>query len=237
MKKTLIALVVFITASISVSGQVIVTSDRSVFNPYPKWRIAVHGGYSYRIGRTDPSASQFVTDYIKKLKHGYSYGAEVTWYFGNTFGLGLCYDDYHSARSEYVTGTSDEGDSRTGEMSDCIDIRFIGPIASYRAVSSGNKHYFMFNFGAGYLGYWDKSELFDSLVLRGDTFGYMAEFSYDYAITRKIAIGVSLSMISGYLTSYRKKENGGYVQKIDLEKGSYEGLVHLNVSAGIRFNL
>lgn len=237
--KRIITLVVFsFVLTGIVNAQSIVSSDRTIDRSVPTWRIAVQGGFAYRIGKVDNSLGSEYADYLKSLKEGYCYSADITHYFSEALGVGVKYSDGHFSGSIQGTATFTDGSVRSGTFSDNIDLRFVGPIISYRWVSPNVRHAFYVNYGLGYLGMIDKSVLIiDNLTMKGGTMGQLADMSYDFSITKNLAIGASVSYIAGTLTSYSIYNSAGASQSVQLEKDEYESLSHVTISLGIRLLL
>ena len=163
-------------------------------------------------------------DYLKKLKSGFNISFDASYYFTEIMGAGLKYDLYKSS-----------GSSQYGK--DNISISFIGPAFYTRIYNHSKTNYWNFNFAIGYMEYRDKGELKSiPVTIKGNTAGFVWDIGYDFRISDNWAMGVQVSMVSGILYEYKVTENGR-TKNIKLEKGSYEGLTHLNINIGIRCNL
>lgn len=234
--KRLIFISLLFLAFVSAHAQNIVTSDTSVSSNFPSWRFSAQGGYAYRVGKVDDSQDAVLVNHIKKLKHGVTYGADATWFFMESFGVGLKYNVLSAGNSEQVTVTYDDGTQKSGLLEDNINISFCGPIASYRVLSRNMRNAFYINVGLGYMGYKNRAVLIDPFIIKGGTVGTLYEIGYDLALTDKVSLGAMLSSISGTLTSC-KTNQGGTWNEVDLESDSYESLYHFNLSIGLRINL
>lgn len=236
MKKLIIIAAVLLTA-LSASAQGIVTSDTTLNKRYySPFRVSVQGGYAYRLGKVDKSLSHDMADYSKKLSHGYSYGADVTWFFMENIGVGIKYNSLHISNSAKVTASYDDGSKQNGEIRDNISITFIGPFASFRSTSRNSRHTFLANIGLGYMGYKDNAVLIKPYVVKGADAGLLYELGYDYNISDKIAVGAILSYIAGNLKQARTNVSGNW-ETLTLEEGQYESMCHFNLSIGLRINL
>ena len=98
--KRLIFICLIFLASVSGHAQNIVTSDTTVTANLPSWRFSAQGGYAYRVGRVDNSQDAVLVNHIKKLKHGVTYGADATWFFMESLGVGLKYNSLNVGNSE-----------------------------------------------------------------------------------------------------------------------------------------
>lgn len=221
-------------------GQNIVTSDTTI-NTRPALRalrLSVQGGYAWRLGKIDDSQGHAMSDHLKGLRHGYTYGADLTWFFLQNFGVGVKGNVFHSGNSsENITMSLDNGKQVTGRMEDNVNIWFIGPMASWRCASRNLRHIMLMNLGVGYLGYRDKAVFVEPFKMKGGTTGLLYEIGYDYSLSDRIAIGVMLSSLTGALRKYNTMTPDGNRQVVKLEKGSYENLSHINLSVGLRINL
>jgi hypothetical protein len=207
-----------------------VPSDKVSGNKiYPRFRLAVTGGWSYRIGHLPENVSPLVNDYLQELKSGFHYEAGLSYYFNEYLGAGFKYN-------EYLSSNSDDGSMGYGNLSDRIRINYIGPVLSTRFFNQTKKNCLLMDFGIGYLGYHDKA-LFASekLTLTGSTAGLYWSIGYDIGISGNLALGFQLSLISGMMSEY-KRSNGIYTNVIKLEKDSRESLSHIDLSIGLRFS-
>ena len=221
---------------IPVNAQNIVTSDTTVTANFPSWRFSAQGGYAYRVGKVDNNQDAVLVNHIKKLKHGVTYGADATWFFMESFGIGLKYNVLNSGNSEQVTVTYDDGTQKIGLLEDNINISFCGPIVSYRVLSRNMRNAFFMNVGWGYLGYKNHAVLIDSFIIKGGTLGSLYEIGYDLAVTDKVSLGATLSSVSGILTSCKTYQGVAW-NVVELDSDSYENLNHINLSIGLRMNL
>lgn len=234
--KRLIFICLIFLASVSGHAQNIVTSDTTVTASLPSWRFSAQGGYAYRVGKIDKSQDAVVVDHIKNLKHGITYGADATWFFMESLGVGLKYNSLKVCSSEQVTVTYDDGTQKSGLLEDKINIGFLGPIASYRVLSRNARSAFFMNVGLGYMEYKNCAVLIDPFIIKGGTMGYLYEIGYDLSITDRISLGAMMSFVSGTLTGYKTNQGESW-NTVDLESDSYESLNHLNLSIGLRINL
>jgi hypothetical protein len=121
-------------------------------------------------------------------------------------------------------------------MSDDISVNFIGPLLNTRLISKNKKNGLFLNFGLGYMGYKDESELVsENFTIKGSTLGLCWEVGYDIGLSDKMAIGFQLSLMQGVL-SRLKVSDGQQTQTIELEKDEYENLSRIDISVGLRFN-
>lgn len=224
MKRIVLSLIAAIVCT-SLSAQKIVTSDSSVKEEMNSIRVALHGGYGYRIGSVPEGLDQASQDYLKELKHCISYGADVTWYFMPSLGAGVRFSDIRTSNENMIG-------------SDRIDIWFLGPEFSYRGTSRNERHNFIASYAMGYAGYFNRTALSSVPVkISGGSLGYMMDISYDYCITKKIALGASVSCLAGSVSKFRCRTFSGESQTAELGGDTRESLMHMDLSVGVRFYL
>ncbi len=207
------------------TSEIPVDAKMAAAKDFPRFRLAINGGWSYRLAKAADSNSPEVDEYIKELKSGYSYGADVTLYWSGYSGIGARYDVFRS-KNELEDGSF-------LLASDDISITFIGPYYSSRFLMADKKNSLMFNAGLGYVGYKDKAYFVSDYELTGVTAGLLLDIGYDIGLSKSIAMGFQLSLIGGILTQY-KLDDGFNTQTIKLEEDEYEGLGRINLSVGLR---
>lgn len=203
-----------------------------------QFRIAVQGGYGYRIAPLSKDIPPDLVNYSKNLKSGYSVGLDAAYFVKPNWGLGLKYSQFGTEQSiGNVNISFDDGSSAYGTMADKISIIFVGP--SYISQYSLNNpdHTFFGGISLGYMGYRDEALLVDrTFELTGATFGGAVDLGYDYSLSKYITIGAQASLTGGSLTEYTLND-GSSKSSIELEEGSHENLSRLDISAGVRFKI
>lgn len=203
--------------------------DAKVDGPkdFPRLRLAINGGWSYRLAKVAGNLSSTQQDYIKGLKSGYSYGAELAYYWSKKAGIGAKYDVFRSRNElEDVSG-------QVVVLSDDVAISFIGPYYSSRFLTANKKNSFLMNVGLGYVGYNDKAFFGSDYELTGGTAGLLVDLGYDIGLSKSFALGFQLSFIGGTLTQYMI-DDGFNTTTIELDEDEYEGLARINLSVGLR---
>lgn len=213
--------------SISVAGD---------FKPiFSRFRLAVNGGFSNRLGKV--AKSDFET-YLKDLKKGSNIGVDASYFISESVGFGIKFSSF-SANNKLNNVTMDsDGDGlpNNGSISDDITITFVGPGYSTRVVST-NGNAFISSLSIGYLGYLNHSEVINyPFDLKGSTLGIALDLGYDIKLSDRLSIGAQCSLLRGTLTSITQVD-GNYSRKIDLDKDEYESLSRLDFSVGLRLNL
>ena len=212
------------------------TVSAEIPTAYPKLRIAVHAGGAWRPARV-VDADPVVEDHLRKLKWGYSYGADAAYYFNDALGAGIRFSQMRSSHGLDVMVTDKTtGVKRNGRLEDNVSITFIGPVFAMRLMDRNQRNAFVFNIGIGYLGYRDTGYLIDPIKITGGTVGFVTDIGYDIAISKQVAFGATLSAVAGTLSEATYTENGiSQTQKLDND--NREGLGHITLSLGLRINL
>jgi hypothetical protein len=197
---------------------------------FPRFRVAVNGGWSYRIARLSNNVPADFTAYANKLKSGFHYNLDVSYFFTAHIGAGF---QYHASFFRNKMDVYDTNSNQSGVMSDNIAIRFIGPLFYTRLLNSNKKNGLLAHCGIGYLAYSDNAVLIEAFTLKGYTVGVSVGIGYDIGISKNFALGFQLSLISGTMTQYTES-NKTSSKTIKLEE--VENLSHINLSVGLRFN-
>ena len=97
---------------------------------YSKFRFGLEGGGGFRLGKISNDVPDDFKSYTKKLRRGFVYGADATWFFKEFMGVGIRYKAFSASNGATVTVTDDYGQSTSGKMKDNITISFVGPMYS-----------------------------------------------------------------------------------------------------------
>ena len=203
---------------------------------YSKFRFSLEGGGGFRPGKISDNVPGDFKSYTKKLKRGFVYGADATWFFNEFMGVGIRYKAFSASNGTTVTITDDNGYSTSGKMKDNIQIAFIGPMYCTRFTSGNGPHTFTADIGVGYVNYRDKGMIIKNMKLTGGTLGLLYNIGYDYALSKKWAIGVNLSSIEGTLSSLTLEQDGVRTSQT-LDKDNKENLGHIDLSFTLKLNL
>lgn len=203
---------------------------------YQHFRIALNGGYSYQTAKIAENVPADFKDYVKKLKSGYHFGGDITYYFTEPLGVGIKYYLFKSSNSlDNIYIEDGEGNRTQGKMSDDLTITYIGPAFSTRILNHDKSNAFLMNVSLGYMGYSNNKVLIDNYKMTGSTLGLAFDLGYDIGLSKNVSLGFQISMISGTLFNYNWND-GTTKQTIKLEKGEYEGLNRIDFSVGLRFS-
>ena len=140
MRKKLFLSLLILYASLSLNAQTIITSDRTVAENAPSVRLSIMGGGGCRLGKAASNTEAALADHAKHTRWGVSYGADASWFFSESLGAGLRYNNLHVGHKTEVTATYDDGSSRSGLLEDQINIWFLGPQCSFRLMNATKKN-------------------------------------------------------------------------------------------------
>ncbi len=200
---------------------------------YSKLRVAVHV-----VADADP----VVKDHLKKLKWGYTYGADAAYFFNEALGAGVRFSQMRASHGlDAIATDKTTGVKRAGRLEDNVSITFIGPVFAMRLMDRNQRNAFVFNIGIGYLGYRDTGYAIDPAKITGGTVGFVTDIGYDIALSKQVALGATLSAVAGTLSEGTLSEvtytENGVSRTQKLDKDNREGLGHLTLSLGLRINL
>ncbi|WP_205501381.1 hypothetical protein [Rufibacter psychrotolerans] len=204
---------------------------------FPRLRLGVSGGWSYRLASVNDGVPADFKEYIEGLKKGYNISADAAYYFSEQMGAGLRYSTYRASNEiNDVSAVSSGGTIIHGKMSDKISVTFVGPYFSSRMLSANKLNGFFANLGLGYLGYTDEVvQVNDRFTIKGSTVGLSGDLGYDVRIAKKLSLGFQLSMVTGTLREY-EVSSGTSTRTVKLDQENYENLSRIDLSVGLRFN-
>lgn len=119
-------IITFIAALAFVSGGIISAQEQEreqvqeqePIREYSKFRFGLEGGGGFRLGKISNDVSDDFKSYTKKLRRGFVYGADATWFFKEFMGVGLRYKAFSASNGATVTGTDENGTTVTGKLKD-----------------------------------------------------------------------------------------------------------------------
>lgn len=205
------------------------------YRDYQRFRFSINGGFGYQTAKVGEGVPSDFRDYIKKLKSGFVFGADITYYFSEIIGVGVKYSQFNSSNSmDNIYVEDSQGVRRYGRMSDQLSISFIGPTFSSRFLNGSKNRAFTLGMGLGYMGYNDDKVMVDNFKMTGSTLGTSYDIGYEFSISEKTNLGIQLSLISGNLFRY-KWDDGTTVETIKLESDEYEGLSRVDLKLVLLF--
>lgn len=215
------------------ANTVVAVIEKPIKKDYQKLRIAVNGGYSYRIAKIANTVPADFKSYVKNLKSGYHVAGDINYFFSDLYGAGVKYSLFRSSNSTNIQETNGP---RSGIMSDDISINFIGPAFTTRGINKKGTAELLMSFSIGYVDFYNKSRVIDPIIITGNTIGAGVDIGYDMKLSKKLSLGLQASYIIGKLTKITR-DNGTTKETIKFENNEGEGLNRFDISAGLRLNL
>lgn len=198
---------------------------------YSRLRVGVQGGWGYRVGKVNPNLSSEMQEHHRKLKSGYTLGADATFYFVRDIGIGARFHQFYSSHTAKKASIDGLGSL---DLVDEIGLTYAAPQISTRYLLG--RHSIMIDISAGYLAYRNYSYMGYDYRVNGSTIGYGSNIGYDFAITPKLSIGISFCAVAGQLSKVRIGAHGKSYDET-LPEDQRENLNHMTVTAGLRFTL
>ncbi|KAA6437006.1 porin family protein [Dyadobacter flavalbus] len=190
---------------------------------YSQWQFGIRAGYAYRTAKVSDQVSSQYKDYIKKLKSGFVLGGDLHYFISEPLGFGL---KYSFNKHKHDDGT---------DLKDDISMHYIAASMLNRYILANPKSSILLGINLGYQSYKDKTVLMGTAL---DMTGGTAGFGLDAGFTHQLSAGTAVHFGLSYTTATLYNINvgqGSNKQKIKLEKGQYEGLSRLELTAGFRF--
>lgn len=210
-------------------------SFSSESHPFPRLRMALNSGVSYRTGKIPKGLPEVLSNYMEGVKTGYHIGGYLGCAYTEGFGIGVKGTHFRSTNSmEDISITYEDGKVRNGKMEDDITISYFGPALSSTFILKPYNSILLANLSFGLIHYRNKATVIDPFILRGNNIGFSLDLGYDKPVSRNLAWGIQLSFVAGYL-SQLEMEKGPKRETVHLNEGSYENLSRLDLSLGIRF--
>jgi hypothetical protein len=202
---------------------------------FPRFRFAVSGGLSARTASLPPDINPDQRAYMRGLMTGFGYDLGFTYYWLETFGVGLKYNEFRSSNEFEGYITSQGGYPQLGTLSEKVCINFVGPSFGYRFFNREKKNCFLLDFAIGYVGYQNKGTILsENITLSGGTVGTYLGFGYDIRLSATTSLGFQIAMTGGVLNEITETI-GSSRRTYKLEDGQREGLGRIDFSVGLRF--
>lgn len=195
-------------------------------------------GPSFRLGKADKGFNAEQAKYMKDLKSGFSYDFSFYYTENGRNCFGLKFNKFRSSGGidgQYVTAPN--GKQGYSYVSDDINIIFIGPSYMLTRKIMDGKLNFQVDVAVGYMGYLDKSFIFNNYTIKGSTFGVATGFGMNYNICKEFSVGPKVSLLGGSLTKVDIRGNNGYELSYKYPKDKYESLwrIDLGLNAIFKF--
>ncbi len=230
--------------------------DELPTNVHAKLRISANAGGVYRLVDMATSGNKQIDDFFNKMKLGFSFSADMTYFFSESLGAGAVYsyarysnkiNDFAYQPSPNAWEEDWEQPFKEGRLEDQTSIQFIGPAFQYRYYTNYREDALRTHLALGYVNY--KENLYSpprtydhtfngynvggNETITSSAFGIHLGVGYDFALSEKWALGIGLSaLISTRKSEQRTTEFG---QTESLKNGS-DSLNSIELSVGLRFN-
>lgn len=203
------------------------------YNEHGNWSLALHGGYSYRLGAIG-DVDQGLREYLMQLKSGFCLGTNLYYYPIEEVGFGLKGSLHRAKASGYAYVLTPGGSYKYSDVSDNISIWFIGPSLGLRYFRPNNEDSWIVNCALGYVNYTDHLVADGSYTLTGHTVGLNSEIFYDMQFANKTGLQIGISTYLANLFKYRL-DDGNTIETIELQEEEYESLTRIDLTIGLRF--
>ena len=203
------------------------------------FRIGIQGGGALRIGTVASDLEPVEVQHLKNLMRGLTYGADITYFFSENFGLGLKFHNLFVS-DKMPASVNDGHQTVNGYLEDDINIAFLGPVFTFRLPSRNRNNAFFARAGLGATGYFDRGRMVKAEYAyraTGYSLGLLYEIGYDFSIAKNLSAGASVLFLNSSMRAFRQVMADGTVQTFLLEDGESEALSHVGLSIGLRDNL
>ncbi len=165
---------------------------------YKDFRLAVGGGYAFRLGKVEKTGDSRLDDLNRQLRHGLTVDADAQYFFKETWGLGVNINYCSSSTSGDNVDIPNFGS--VNRYTESQNVLFVGPSFASRIESS--KFMFISSFAVGPLFYIDRMNI-DGGTLNATqtTFGFNAGIGGEYKLSARTGAGLKLSYTLGTVNS------------------------------------
>lgn len=161
---------------------------------YKDFRIAIGGGYAYRLGKMEKTGDTKIDDMNKKLRHGFAIDADAQYFFKESWGIGLNANLCSANTSgDNIKISGVEGHANYKETQNFI---YFGP--SFVSRNESEKFLLISNIGIGPL-FFSSDMTINGIGINGNktTVGFNAGFAGEYKINTRTGVGLKLSYVMG----------------------------------------
>ncbi|GHS85759.1 hypothetical protein FACS1894201_05850 [Bacteroidia bacterium] len=216
-----------------------VPADYTYKEIFPHFRLAVDGGWQYRIAKMADGVDNDWLDHAKKMRSGFHYDIQAAYFFTKLMGIELMFSQQlfeHSVGDVYLT--DDYGNLiASGNFNEKNAFNYIAANYLIRLFDSKKKNCWVFSYGLGYIGY--KNRVFldnvEYVKITAATLGITASVGYDLVFSKDLVLGFKVSMMDGSFRDYKQTLNGITTNET-MPDETPEGLGTIRLSVGLRFN-
>ncbi|TAH00912.1 MAG: hypothetical protein EAZ15_08080 [Sphingobacteriales bacterium] len=209
-----------------------------VFNnkEYSHWRYGFNIAYGYQTAKSGAYKNSIEKDYYNGLRSGFSFGADVTYFIQEAYGIGFKYNRFLTSNTlnNATLIPNNGGPSFIGNLSNDININFIAPCFSIRGIPKNEKNALIMNVALGYVGYRNNEISDKKYEATSSSFGAMLDFGYDVGLSKSTALNFQLSYLASTL-SYMDVYDGTKTERRTFDKNSLIGLGRIDVCVGLKF--
>lgn len=205
-------------------------------------RGSISFGISRNLASLPANLQPWQTEYLKKLQRGYSLDASLQYFTRKNSGFGLLYmRQSASNRLDMVTVTGLDQEtgqyvSISGEMSDNIQVNYIGPTYSKRS-PIGNSRIAVFTcLSLGYVQYRNNLTMILPGRLTANTFGLAVSANVDFPVSETAFLFIQARLVRSSFKSYRI-EMGGESSYETMPPGVSESLDRLDGTIGLSLRI
>jgi hypothetical protein len=204
-------------------------TNAGIYSPSQS-RLALHGGFSYRIAKIPEDASQEFEEHYNRLKTGYNIGSDITFFWNpeNSFGASINYSQAKSTLSDVAITDLDGSIIAYGDIEENVKLFYIGPTYLSRHIRPSGKTHWLAGMTVGYYNFnEDMTFLGEAVQINGGTVGFGVSLGVDILTTENFAFGIQTSALLGWLN--KVKVDG---EEVELEES--ENLSRIDISFGFR---
>jgi len=224
------------------------TKQEKVKAKLPQFRVGAQIGYGYRNAYITQSTyysngvskpiSNSMKEHLQQLNNNICYGADFSYFLKCNIGFGIQYTGIGTcAESSSVLFPFEDGSEIRGSISEKVGIHYIGTYCATRFFLTPNNHCFFASAGVGYVR--SNNDLLinnKGTVIKDNSVAFVAEFGYDFFVTKNLAIGLQASLFLGSLKYFTYIiDNGIITLEESIRQKKRLNLSHLDISLGFRF--
>ncbi|MDD2245436.1 MAG: outer membrane beta-barrel protein [Fermentimonas sp.] len=165
---------------------------------YKDFRIAIGGGYAFRLGDTEDTGDSKLNEINKKLRHGFTIDADAQYFFRGNWGLGL--------NANYCSSNTSGDDVNIPGIDQRVNYKetqsflYIGPTYAGRVES--DKFSLITSVGLGPI-FFNSNMNLSGLNINGSkaTLGLNGGIAGEYKMSNNLGVGLKLSYVMGTIES------------------------------------
>ena len=166
---------------------------------YKDFRIAIGGGYAFRLGKIEKTGDPGIDDLNKQLRHGFNIDADAQYFFKESWGLGLN-ANYCGSSTSGSNITLPDMDQPVSSYEETQSMLFVGP--SFVGRNEFSQFLLVSSVGIGPLFYTDNITV-NGVTGKGNktTLGFNAGLAGEYKLNARTGVGLKLSYTIGSINS------------------------------------